>query len=116
ARGMLDACSEKLSQAGVLDRCKLIHGYVQDVPDDERFDIVLSLLVAHFIKREDRLGFYQAMWQCLRNNGFLVSAEISYDLNAEGFPLMLKNWEAVQSLMGANAESLENLPTMLREQ
>jgi tRNA (cmo5U34)-methyltransferase len=28
---------------------------------------------------------------------------------------MLKNWAAVQSLMGASAESLENLPVTLRE-
>jgi tRNA (cmo5U34)-methyltransferase len=116
AKGMLEICGERLGQAGVLDRCELIHGYVQDVPLGEGFDVVLSLLVAHFVKREERLGFYQAMWQRLRNNGFFVSAEISYDLNADAFPLMLKNWERVQSLMGASATSLENLPVMLREQ
>ena len=30
-------------------------------------------------------------------------------------PLMLKNWEAVQSMMGATPESLANLPLQLRE-
>lgn len=116
AKGMLKVCSERLDQAGVLERCELIHGYIQDVPEGEGFDIVSSLMVAHFVKREDRPGFYQAMWQRLRNKGFFVCAEISYDLNADTFPLMIKNWEAVQSLMGASADSLEKLPEVLREQ
>lgn len=116
ALGMLEVCGERLDRAGVSDRCELIHGYVQDVPQGEHFDIVLSVLVAHFVKREDRLGFYQAMWKRLRRNGFLVTTEISYDLNTDAFPLMLKNWEAVQSLMGASAESLQSLPIALREQ
>ncbi|TGG91709.1 class I SAM-dependent methyltransferase [Natronospirillum operosum] len=116
ARGMLEVCGDRLEQAGVRERCELIQGYVQDVPEDESFDIVLNILVAHFVKREDRPAFYQAMWQRLRANGFLVSAEISYDLSADAFPLMLKNWETVQSLMGASAESLDNLPVVLREQ
>ncbi|MDP4534747.1 class I SAM-dependent methyltransferase [Alkalimonas collagenimarina] len=116
AKGMLEVCAERLSQAGILDRCELIHGYVQDLPPGEHYDVVLSILVAHFVKREDRLGFYQAMWQRLSNNGFFVSAELSYDLNADGFPLILKNWQRVQALMGASADSLEKLPAVLREQ
>jgi tRNA (cmo5U34)-methyltransferase len=113
--GMLDVCRERLSNAGVLDRCELIHGYVHDVPREENFDVALSILVAHFVKREERLGFYQAMCSRLCTNGILINTEISYDLNSREFPLMLKNWEAVQALMGATPESLANLSVVLRE-
>lgn len=116
AAGMLKVCAERLGQAGVLDRCELIHGYVQDAPQGEGFDVVLSIMVAHFVKRKDRRSFYQAMWGRLRRNGFFISAEISYDLSSDAFPFMLENWEKVQSLMGASAESLAKLPVMLREQ
>lgn len=115
ASGMLEVCRERLSQAGLLDRCKLLHGYAQDLPADEHYDVVLSILVAHFVKREERPDFYQAMWQRLRNHGFFVTAELSYDLSSDSFPYMLTNWEAIQRLMGASAESVQNLPTMLRE-
>jgi tRNA (cmo5U34)-methyltransferase len=113
--GMLDVCRERLKQAGVLSRCELIHGYVHDVPQGENFDVALSIFVAHFVKREDRLNFYQAMCARLRTNGILINAEISFDLNSQEFPRMLKNWETVQSLMGATPESLANLAVQLRE-
>jgi tRNA (cmo5U34)-methyltransferase len=113
--GMLDVCREKLSSAGILNRCELIHGYIHDVPLGESFDAALSILVAHFVKREDRLNFYHAMCSRLCANGILINTEISFDLNSQEFPLMLKNWEAVQSLMGATPESLANLSVLLRE-
>ncbi len=113
--GMLNVCRERLETAGVLNRCELIQGYVHDVPPGESFDVALSVLVAHFVKREDRLSFYQAMSSRLLPNGVLINTEISYDLNSPEFPLMLKNWEAVQLLMGAAPESLANLSQVLRE-
>ena len=113
--GMLDVCRERLSNAGLLNRCELIHGYVQDVPPGENFDAALSILVAHFVKREERLSFYQAMCGRLRTGGFLINTEISFDLDSREFPLMLKNWEAIQSMMGAAPESLANLAVQLRK-
>lgn len=113
--GMLDVCRQRLESAGVVDRCELIHGYVHDLPSGENFDVALSILVAHFVKREERLGFYQAMSSRLRPGGFLINTEISFDLNSQEFPLMLKNWETVQILMGATPESLANLSQVLHE-
>lgn len=113
--GMLDVCRERLSDAGVLDRCELIQGYVHDVPQGENFNVALSILVAHFVKHEERLSFYQAMCGRLCANGILVNTEISFDLNSPEFPLMLKNWQAVQSMMGATPESIATLPMQLRE-
>ncbi len=113
--GMLDVCRERLKEAGVLNRCEIIHGYVSDVPSGENFDAAMSILVGHFVKREERLSFYQAMFSRLRTNGILINTEISYDLNSQEFPLMLKSWEAVQMLMGATPDSLANLSQVLRE-
>lgn len=113
--GMLDVCRDRLKSAGVLDRCELIHGYVHDVAKGENFDIALSVLVAHFVKREERLSYYKAMADRLRSNGYLINTEISFDLNSEEFSSMLKNWEAVQLLMGATPESIANLSQVLRE-
>ena len=113
--GMINVCRENLERAGVLNRCELIQGYVGDLPDKENFDVALSILVAHFVKREERVSFYQAMCSRLFPEGILINTEISYDLNSKEFPLMLKNWEEVQSRMGASPESLANLAVVLRE-
>jgi tRNA (cmo5U34)-methyltransferase len=112
---MLEVCRERLAEVGVVERCQLFHGYVQDAPDGKNFDVAMSVLVAHFVKREERLDFFRNMTRRLRTGGCLVNTEISYDLDAPEFPAMLKNWEKVQELMGATPESLANLPQLLRE-
>ena len=111
---MLAVGRRRLEQAGLLHRCELIQGYVEDAPR-EAFDAVVSLLVAHFIKGEDRPPFYAAIHDRLRPGGRFASAEISGDLDAPEFPAMLENWKQVQTLMGATPQSLENLPGMMRE-
>ena len=88
---MLEVCCERLQEAGLSDRCELIHGHVQDLPEQEAFDAALSVLVAHFVRREERLDFFQSMVRRLRPGGSLVNAEISCDLNAAEFPSILKN-------------------------
>lgn len=112
---MLNVCQERLRQAGVLERCSLVHGHVQDLPRTESFDAALSLLVAHFVKRDERLSFFRNMTDRLLPGGHLVNAEISFDLESPEFPAMLKNWEGVQTLMGATPESLATLPAQLRD-
>ena len=110
---MLDVAQYRLEEAGVLDRCRLIPGYVDDV-DDGAFDTVISLLVAHFIKLEDRPAFYRDIHDRLKPGGHFVSAEISADLDRPEFPAMLEDWKQVQARMGATEESLANLADMLR--
>lgn len=115
SESMLEVCRERLEKAGVLQRCELIVGYIQDLPSTEQFDAVLSILVGHFVKPEERLRFYTNMVARTRKDGYFIDAEISFDLESPEFTSMLKNWEQVQSLMGATTESLASLPTQLKE-
>lgn len=112
---MLDVCRERIKHAGLEHRCELVHGFIQDLPRTNDFDAALSILVAHFIKREDRLSFFQNMTKHLRTGGFLVNAEIGFDLDSPEFPPMLKGWEGVQTMMGATPESLAALPATLKD-
>jgi tRNA (cmo5U34)-methyltransferase len=115
SQSMLEVCRRNMENAGLLDRCEFVHGYTAGLPQGQDFDAVLSIFVGHFIKREERLNFYREMTIRLRPGGYLVNAEISFDLGSEEFPSMLKGWEAVQEKMGATAESLTNLPKILHE-
>lgn len=112
---MLEVCRARFKEAGILERCELVCGFVQDVPESEKFDAVLSILVAHFVKCEERLDFYGNMVKRLLPDGYFVSAEISFDLDSKEFPSMLEHWNAVQTLMGATPESLAILPQALRD-
>lgn len=111
---MLAVCRERLEQAGLLGRCELVHGTVDAAPEDAAFDAVLGILVAHFIGPEDRAGYYRGVRDRLRPGGRFVSTEIACDLDAPEFPAMLADWERVQMLMGATADSLRGLPDTLR--
>lgn len=112
---MLNVCRERIQEAGLAERCEFVHGYIQDLSGPADFDAALSMLVAHFVKREERVSFFQHMVNRLRPGGYLVNAEISFDLDSPEFSLMLKGWEAVQALMGATPQSLAQLPKQLKE-
>lgn len=112
---MLDVCRARLEDAGLSDRCQLIHGYAGDAPAGETFDAALSILVAHFVPRGERQNFYQSMTARLKPGGYLVNTEISFDLDSDAYPSMLKNWTRVQALMGGTEESLKALPDLLRD-
>ncbi len=77
---MLAVCRERLAQAGVIERCELIHGTVERAPEGANFDAVLAMLVAHFVGADDRTGFYRNIRDRLKPGGIFVSAEISFDL------------------------------------
>ncbi len=111
---MLGVGRHRLDQAGVADRCTLIHGYVDNVAETG-FDAVVSLLVAHFIQREGRPVFYAAVHDRLKPGGRYLSAEISGDLDGPEFPALLDDWKQVQTLMGATPEALAKLPDMMRD-
>lgn len=111
---MLTVGRRRLEQAGVMHRCELVQGYVEDAPRAP-FDAVVSLLVAHFIKLKGRPAFYAAIYDRLKSGGRFVSAEISGDLDAPEFPAMLEDWKQIQTLMGATPQSLANLGGMMRE-
>ncbi|MGE4107709.1 MAG: class I SAM-dependent methyltransferase [Bacteriovoracia bacterium] len=112
---MLNVCKARTEAAGILDRCDFVHGYVQDLPPQAEYDAVLSFLVAHFVKREDRSGFLSQMVAHLRVGGIFITTEISFDLNSTEFPSMLQKWGSVQEMMGATPESLANLPNQIKD-
>jgi tRNA (cmo5U34)-methyltransferase len=112
---MLEVCRRRLEEAGIADRCTLVPGYVQDLPPGGDYDAVSSVLVAHFVPREARAGFFSAMTAQLRPGGTLVNAEISFDLDSPESSSMTEQWAKVQRLMGATPESLAALPKVLRE-
>lgn len=112
---MLNVCRERMTKAGLLDRCEFVHGLAHDLPVEREFAVATALLVGHFVKRADRPTFYGDIVDRLRVGGCFVNAEISFDLCSPAYPSMLRNWQAIQRLMGATDESLKTVPQQLRE-
>jgi tRNA (cmo5U34)-methyltransferase len=112
---MLAVCQARLQGAGLLERCEFVHGYVHDLPSLASYNAALSLLVGHFVPRSERLAYYKDITERVVPGGFIVNAEISFDLDSPELPTMLEGWKAVQTRMGATPDALAELPKQLRD-
>jgi tRNA (cmo5U34)-methyltransferase len=113
---MLDVCRRRLQEHGLSARSELFHGYLGELPGDKKFDAVLCLLVTHFLRDEkERQALFDQMATRLKPSGYLVNAEISYDLSREDYPEMLEKWLALHKHTGATDEGLAAMPKVIRE-
>lgn len=110
---MLAVARRRLGEAGIAARCRLVEGYVDDV-EDEGFDAVVSLFVAHFVAREDRPNFYRNICDRLADKGMFASAEISGDLGRNDYEAKLHDWTQVQSRMAGAGKSVDEIDGVLR--
>jgi len=77
---------------------------------------VLCLLVAHFLKQADgRQALFDGMARRLKPHGYLINAEIAFDLGSPEFDDIIDQWAAMHRAAGATEESLAGLPRQLRE-
>lgn len=113
---MLDVCRKRLQQSGLLTRCELYHGYLSDLPKIEQFDAILCLLVAHFLKdSQERQALFNRMAARLKVAGYVIHAEISYDLSAVEFPDIGEKWKTLHRVAGASEERVANILKTLQE-
>ncbi len=116
SKAMLNGCENRIKEHGLSDRCELIHGYLSDTQAGEEFDVVLCLLVAHFIKDEsERNRLFQDVAKRSKSGAYLIHAEISFDMSSSEFPEILEKWKAMQSLSGASKEHLDKTLEMMNE-
>lgn len=75
---MLDVCRSKIERAGYADRCHLHHGYLDTLPENEKFDASTAILVSQFLTQKDkRKDFFQEISRRLRFGGYLISADLT---------------------------------------
>lgn len=114
SESMLAICRQKIETAGLHDRCTLTHGYVSDIPATADYDAVLCLLVTHFIKDDaERGAMFADMHARLKPGGYLINAEISYDVNSARYGEMMDKWKAMHIRSGASEEQAAHIPQTL---
>jgi tRNA (cmo5U34)-methyltransferase len=65
SRDMLNLAAAKAERLGVADRVTLIHGSLDDVPADHRFDAATCLFVLHFLPDDAKVGLLRGMTQLI---------------------------------------------------
>lgn len=117
SESMLEVCRDKLQKLNLLDRCRLIHGYVQDLPDEGGFDAALCLLVLHHTSKDgsDRQKIVAAIAKRLKPMGYFISAEISFDASLSTFQSTMEKWQSLLRRSDAPEEKIQTLPKMMGE-
>lgn len=78
AAAMLNICREKLATEGLINRCELFEGYIDEFPPSEPFHAATSILVSQFITElQERKHFFANIHSRLREGGYLISADLT---------------------------------------
>jgi tRNA (cmo5U34)-methyltransferase len=110
SQSMLALAQAKAEHLGVAERVELIHGTVEDVPADARFDATTCLFVLHFLPDEAKLALLRAA-AARRNPGAPV-------LVASGARVQIENalredflgaWQQYGELAGMPAEQMARI-------
>lgn len=112
---MLAVCREKLQREGLTERTALVEGYLADLPVTADYDVVLCLLVTHFIQDEQRSGIYQQINNQLVAGGRMICAEIAGDMTAKSFDAQLQSWAAMHSVASKTERSPQEIKTQLSQ-
>lgn len=110
AAAMLDICRQKTEACGIASRCTFHEGYLDSLPTSDLFDAATCLLVSHFIMQlEDRSNFFNQISLRLRPQGYLISADIAYDLSSSAYSDILEIWLQMMKSAEIPAEKVEKM-------
>lgn len=115
SESMLQVCQEKLQNLNLIDRCELICGAINDVPETCDYNAALCLLVLHHTSLEDRTKIVTGILRRLKTLGYFICAEISYDHSSKAFADIVEKWKSLIRKSGAPEDKIQNLPKMMRE-
>lgn len=105
---MLDVCRQRAEKEGFISRCVFHEGYVETLPDIELHDAATCFMVSQFIlDKEARSNFFRAISQRLKQNGILVSADLSSTVGTPEYEALLKVWVSMLHAANVPAEAIE---------
>jgi tRNA (cmo5U34)-methyltransferase len=90
---MLDICRQRVEESGITSRCTFHEGYLDSLPPADSFDAATCLFVSHFIMQpEERSNLFHQIALRLRPQGYLINADVAYDLSSSDYPGILEIW------------------------
>ncbi len=90
---MIQMCQDKMLKAGLSDRCRFQIGYIEDCPDTESYDGIISLLVSQFlVDQVERTEFFKAICQKLTPQGLFINTDLTGDKKSADYDYLLQSW------------------------
>jgi tRNA (cmo5U34)-methyltransferase len=107
---MLDICRQRAEEIGITSRCTFHGGYLDSLPESDSFDAATALFVSHFIMQsEQRCNFFHQIARRLHPQGYLVSADVAYDLSSPNYLSILKVWLDMMKSAGIPDDELNKM-------
>lgn len=107
SKPMLDICRQRMTEAGIADRCEFQRAYVHELPVGAHFDAATSILVSHFITdRNRRVAFFSEIVARLRPGGLLITADLSRSAPDQHGRLLLV-WQQMMRHAGVSEENIQ---------
>lgn len=107
---MLDICRQRARSEGFSSRCEFYEGYVESLPDIDLHDAATCFMVSQFIlDRNARADFFRAISQRLKDDGILVSADLSAAVGSPEYEALLSVWVSMLQGVKASADAIEKV-------
>jgi Methylase involved in ubiquinone/menaquinone biosynthesis len=107
---MLDICRQRARSEGFSSRCEFYEGYVESLPDIDLHDAATCFMVSQFIlDRNARADFFRAISQRLKDDGILVSADLSAAVGSPEYEALLSVWVSMLQGIKASADAIEKV-------
>ena len=107
---MLGICRKRVAEAGLSARCRFHEGYLESLPLGEMHDAATCFLVSQFIlDAQARSEFFSQIANRLVPGGIVANADLSADVESEGYDAMLAVWHRVMSTSAVSVEGLERM-------
>ena len=107
---MLDICRQRVEANGITSRCTFHEGYLDSLPPANSFDAATCLFVSHFIiQPAERSDLFHQIAVRLRPQGYLINADLAYDLSSSDYPDILEIWLQMISSAEVPAAEIEKM-------
>lgn len=107
---MLNVCRQRIGESGIQSRCELHGGFMDTLPASEPFDAATAVLVSQFLLMpQDRIRFFRSIAERLQPGGYLVSADLAFDMTSEACESLLEVWFRLMRMSDPPPDSIESM-------
>lgn len=93
AGAMLNEFKAKAERAGITSRCTFHEGFLNTLPESEKFDAATAILVSQFMfLKDNRINFFEEIRDRLKPGAFFISADLATPENDELFENLKDFW------------------------
>lgn len=107
----IDVEQEMLERAGSFcdnEKVEFLQCDVRELPYQEMFDVVTTVQINHYFKRDDRMAAIKKCYDALAENGKYFSFENFAPDSEEGTGLYLERWKQFQIANGKTEEEADS--------